>query len=522
MSARDQGRKMDIRTILVVEDSRTDQLVVRSTLAKLSPPPEIVFAASISEAKALLDARSFDVALVDWQLPDGLGYAVLQHALNGGSGVPVVMMTGGESGVVEDTLGQGAQDFVTKPIKDEVVVARALRYAVNRSQWAAERREQSLLSDATERYDAMSRLAAGIAHDLNNTLAVISMNLELLASTIPLHNPDVVECLDAAREATLAAGARCNQLRTFTGNLEVESRRVDMVERLRAAALQHQMAEPPDISGLAGRPANVRGDSDLLDTLVSRLLSGAAELGEVQQVAVAMTDARAEIRGDARSAWIHPPEPNAELPIRITLPWEGVERTPLVIRRRFEPFGEGAHGASLDLGECIGFIRAHGGALAVRTHSHGGAFELRLPSWAAPTKPSPVVEPQARPAGGRVVWVVDDEPMVRRILVRLLRRRGFDVKDFPDGHDAYMAVMNGDSFDILVTDLLMPGMGGADLVRRLRADGFSQPVVVVTGYSADVPTLSELGGITILLKPFTNASLYEAVDGGLHQLGDRA
>jgi len=500
-----------LRKVLVVEDDPMALLLVSNTLSQLDSEPEVVAATSVAAAIKALKTDQFDAALVDWRLPDGVGGKVLDFVVQHlNPPLPVIMMTAGDTEEAERALSHGAQDFLSKPKDIEKIapVRRALRYALNRVRWSAERREEALRADAAERAEAMARLAAGVAHDLNNNLAVISMNLELLAGMLDPNDTEATESLETAREATRAAADRTTQLRIFTGSIKVESRPVDLSVVLTDALRARGSVPDLNCERLEQAAPTVRGDTDILRTVVDRLLDGAHELGRSVAPAISI-DQPSLVAG---TSWVLPPSPSSPVDLRVTFEWEGGEADVGTLRRRFEPFGEGAHGASLDLGECVGFVRVHGGALSARTHANGGAFDLWLPRWAPTQAPAEKPAPAPVEKGGTKVWVVDDEPLVRRVLVRLLSRRGMEVESFPDGLDAYMAARNGAHFDLLVTDLLMPGMGGSELVHRLREDGINQPVVVVTGYSDDIPTLSDLSGVSVLMKPFSNKALYEAIE----------
>lgn len=500
---------VNLRKILVVEDDPAAMAVVSCSLQALYPESEVTEAGTVAEAIQYLQEDEFDAAMVDWRLPDGVGGKVLDYVvLHVSRPLPVIMMTGGDSEEAERALGNGAQDFLLKPIDELPPLRRALRYALNRVRWSTERREETLRANAAERAEAIARLAAGVAHDLNNNLAAISMNLELLAGMLDSDDPEATESLETARKATRAAADRTTQLRIFTGSIKVESRPVDL-SALIAEALRARNCSPSQAGALRTTGATtVRGDDTILRTVIDRLLDGASELGTL--VAPTITADTPSLVGG--TSWVLPPNPGSPVDLRVTFEWAGGNVDATSLRRRFEPFGEGAHGASLALGECVGFVRVHGGALSTRTQSDGGAFDLWLPGWAPTTAPVAKPAPVPVKTGGTKVWVVDDEPLVRRVLVRLLSRRGMEVEAFADGLDAYMSARNGARFDLLVTDLLMPGMGGSELVHRLRDDGINRPVIVVTGYSNDIPTLSELSQVSVLMKPFSNKALYEAIE----------
>ncbi len=501
--------EVSVSRLLLVEDNPMDQAYLQRSLGGLSDGLEIRIASSVEQALALLQSEVFDVAMVDWQLPDGFGDKVLKAALELELSVPVVMMTGGDVSDAEKMLHNGAQDFVSKRANPAEIL-RAVGYAVTRSRWDAFRKQTAMLAESRERSEAMTRLAAGVAHDLNNTLAVVSMNLELLEDLVNPLSGDAAECLESAREAAQAAAERCAQLRTYTGSVEVKSHPVDLTDILTSVLQTAGLRVVPDPSALHGESATIRGDAEILHTLFTRLVAGIGELGVPMPPRLRIGRATPP----AGAQWVLPENQNAPCDLHILLPWKGSPIDIQGIRRRFDPFGEGAHGASLDLGECVGFIRAHGGALAAHTAGGHGHFDVRFPRWS----PGPADHSGAfkrRADGTTRVWVVDDEPLVLRVMVRVLQLRGMQVESFSDGHDAYVASLEGRTCDLLITDLLMPGMGGAELIDRLRTDGWTQPAIVITGYSDQVSSLSSTEDVCVLLKPFTNADLFAAIDAEL-------
>ncbi len=225
---------LQVGRLLLVEDNPMDQNYLKRSLRGLGEGLVIRTAPTVGRAAELLETEVFDVAMVDWQLPDGFGSEVLKAALAAEPPVPVVMMTGGDASDAEGMLNQGAQDFVSKRARPPEIL-RAVRYAVTRSRWDAFTKQTAMLAESRERSAAMSRLAAGVAHDLNNTLAVVSMNLELLSGLVGPLSEDAAECLEAAREAAHAAAERCAQLRTYTGSVEVKSHPVDLAELVASA-----------------------------------------------------------------------------------------------------------------------------------------------------------------------------------------------------------------------------------------------------------------------------------------------
>jgi CheY-like chemotaxis protein len=199
----------------------------------------------------------------------------------------------------------------------------------------------------------------------------------------------------------------------------------------------------------------------------------------------------------------------------------GVGMTPQVAERIFEPFfttKPRGQGTGLGLSVVHGIMHAHGAAITVDTApGKGSTFRVYLPAipTAAPDTPC---EPSAvdRGAGQRILYVDDEEPLVY-LLTRILERLGYAVTGFIDAHSALDAFKaDPDAFDVVVTDLSMPGLSGHDLAREVLKIRPALPVVMTSGYvrAADRELALQIGVRELVLKPDTAQALGEV----LHRL----
>jgi CheY-like chemotaxis protein len=192
------------------------------------------------------------------------------------------------------------------------------------------------------------------------------------------------------------------------------------------------------------------------------------------------------------------------------------------IAQAFEPFftTKGRDGTGLGLSMVQGFAAQSGGAVAVRSvPGHGTTVELRLPAARpASVRAGPPANMVKLQGSGRIL-LVDDDADVRLIVGAFLKGVGFQVAVAANGAEALALVTSGEHFDLLVTDHLMPGMTGMDLIDRVRAIQPGFPALVITGFAApgDVQVLPE--SVTVLRKPFQRPQLIEAV---LRTLGQSA
>jgi PAS domain S-box-containing protein len=350
-----------------------------------------------------------------------------------------------------------------------------------------------------DRLQAIGRLAGGIAHDFNNLITGISGYAELLENRIDDDDPRR-EDIHEIRRAAGRAAELTQRLLTFARRQVITPKVVDLAQQLReGSGLLRQLAGDSVRLhlDLPVEPAVVRIDPVQFDQLLHNLTTNARD---------------AMPKGGELTIRLTKDERVVLLTVDDT--GEGIAREH--VSHLFEPFyttkAVGA-GTGLGLAMVHGIVDQAGGTIEVdSTVGVGTTFTIRFPRTSGIVTPEPEVTATLPMTGGtETILLAEDEPQVLSFTTRVLERLGYRVLAAVDGEDALrISSANHGSLHLLLTDMTMPGMGGAELVRRLRENHPSLRVLLMSGYSEELVS-SELPEHPFLPKPFTTAELAEAV-----------
>jgi two-component system cell cycle sensor histidine kinase/response regulator CckA len=368
----------------------------------------------------------------------------------------------------------------------------------------AERRELEQHLQQTQRLDSLGVLAGGIAHDFNNLLVGILGGAELLA--LADLEPADRESVDAILEAGRRAATLTAQLLAYAGRRDLGQREpIDLnalvleLKRLLGPTLSKkarlELAIEPGVVVLGNR-------ATVLQVLMNLLTNASDALaGEAGSIVVHAAHAR---EPDQRFKHAHgaPVFDGAARWVLIEVRDTGSGMDEATKGRIFEPFfSTKAKGHGLGLAACLGIVSAHGGAIHVQSAPGGGStFSVLLPAAEAPS--ALAGEHAGRPTPARIL-VVDDEPIVRVQIRRMVEAHGYSVVEAPDGRSA-LALLEREKVDLVLLDVTMPDLDGTEVVREARARGHRVPIVLISGY-ADFPVETRLEPETysgFLAKPF--------------------
>ena len=373
---------------------------------------------------------------------------------------------------------------------------------------------------------AIGQLAGGVAHDFNNLLTAIQLRLDELLQRHPVGDPSY-EGLNEIRQTAVRAADLVRKLLAFSRKQTVQREVLELGEVISEfeVLLRRLLREDVRLETDYGRSLPlVRGDKSQLETAVMNLAVNArdsvrAQGGGVVRIKTArLSHAQARALGYADE---HAPRGEVAL---IEVADNGPGIPPEVMTKIFDPFfttkavGEGT---GLGLATVYGIVKQADGWIHVESPpGQGAVFRIFLPVYvppagviAAPAAPAP--RPAARDLSGvgRILFV-EDEDAVRGVAARLLRARGYEVIEACDGEEALaLAEEHAGKIDLLISDVIMPGMDGPTLLKKARGYLGSAPVMFISGYAeAEFSDLLEdEKGVTFLPKPIDIKTLAERV-----------
>lgn len=364
-----------------------------------------------------------------------------------------------------------------------------------------------------EKMQAVAQLAGGVAHDLNNALAVILPNAEALAEQLASGSDlrsQAAEIVEVAKSAShvvmqlMALGLRqpANARPVDVGTLVRDN--VGLLQRVVGGAVKlHLQVEE------AAGAAHV-DPSHLQQVLVNLVVNAADAMPSGGTVRVVVCGrqvgpAFADVLGVHAGSYM-----------AIEIADEGHGISSSVLPRIFEPFfttrSGGAH-AGLGLAAVLGLVRQARGCVTVDNTAAGGAvFTVLVPRIAtAQTDANALPERPRKVVGSPRILLVDDEPNVRSALGRLLQRHGFDVVPAEGGLEAIDVVRREAGLRAVLSDVVMPDMDGISLTRTLAAMRPELPVVLMSGYTSEGPAALEELAVPFLQKPFSGADVVRAL-----------
>jgi len=377
----------------------------------------------------------------------------------------------------------------------------------------------------SQKMEAIGQLAGGVAHDFNNVLAAILMQLGEIRLVKDLPRM-AAELLSDVEQAAQRAARLTRQLLVFSRQQAMQSRVLDLNQLVRnhARLLRRVVPSTHELSvQLNPAPLIVAADAGMIEQVMLNLVLNARDAQREGGKILVITAPRSILPGSRRGT------SDNELPpgdyAVITVSDSGIGIPPENVPRLFEPFfttKPPGQGTGLGLATAYGIVQQHGGTIAVDSRpGFGTTMEVWLPITEAPVAEDadpidgPLDADSGEHASPLTILVVEDEPTVRRLMARVLERDGFRVRTASSGREAldhwtdYAGVV-----DLVLTDVVMPGgVSGTQLGRELRNRHPDLPVVYTSGYDPDYDPsdVTMVPGENFVPKPATADQLLAVI-----------
>jgi CheY-like chemotaxis protein len=355
----------------------------------------------------------------------------------------------------------------------------------------------------------VGRLAGGVAHDFNNLLTVIGGNAQLVLAAESL--PAVIRGeVDEIAQAADRAATLTRQLLAFSRQQVLQPRVLDLnetvrgigplLDRLLGEAVTLELRTDEALGAVTADPAQVE---QVLLNLVVNARDAMPNGGRLQIET-------GNVVADADFARLHHPMPPGSY-VRLVVRDTGIGMDETTMARAFDPFFTTkalGHGTGMGLSTVYGIVKQSGGFIWMESElGRGTTFTIHLPRTPDAVRPAPPRRAAATARrGSETILVAEDEYLVRAMTRRTLERAGYRVFEAVNGVEALAIARElGDELDLLLTDIVMPEMGGRELAAALRLERPSLSILFMSGYTHERDAHLSAGGAVsnFLHKPFT-------------------
>jgi len=507
--------------ILLVEDSLADAELL---LHELKSGGYEVVALRVETAAAMqsaLQTDTWDVVISDYSMPAFSAPEALRMLRETGRDLPFIIVSGtiGEEAAVE-SLRAGACDFLIKGRLARLIPAieRERREAAVRRERAREHQALEEQLRHSQKMEAVGQLAGGVAHDFNNMLTAILGYAELLTEQIGPDKPigqDLQQIVTAAQRATsltrqLLAFSRKQTIKPVSLSLNgVVETLEPMLRRLISANVFIRTSLDPGTHA-------VLADKTQLEQVLMNLVVNARDAMPDGGTLTIETGNATLTKDDVAS---HPgADPGQYAVISVSDTGVGMARD--VQQRIFEPFyttKERGRGTGLGLAAVYGIVKQLRGNIWVESEpGHGTVFKIFLPENTAAPAAAAIRKRGSPPVGTETILLVEDEPGVRSFARTVLSRHGYHVLEAESSEQA-LAQLEGynGALDLLLTDVMLTGIDGGQLARRLASRTPNLRIVFMSGYADPAVEQALPHGCDLLEKPFTAHTLLSRVRDAL-------
>ncbi|MEK6803339.1 MAG: response regulator [Nitrospirota bacterium] len=509
--------------IIHLESNSADAELISTTLNDADILCQLKRAQTREEFLAALRQEGFSLILADTAVPgfDGADALSLTRALHPDMPFLFVSSAQGEECAI-DMMQRGATDYISKQRLGRLVpsIKRTLRELDERLE---RRRAEDALRVSEKQFrqaqkmEAVGRLAGGLAHDFNNLLTVIMGHSQVLLGELPSGNP-IRAKIEEMQKAGERAASLIRQLMAFSRKQPLEPKILplnsvvgnveSMLRRLIGEDIQ-LVIRPDPFNG------HVKADPGQLEQVLMNLVVNARDAmpnGGLLAIETSQTEL-------ARTPMHHlHPLPLGQY-VKLTVTDTGCGMNADVLAHLFEPFfttKEEHKGTGLGLSTVFGIVTTCGGGIDVWSQvGHGTTFDLYFPRVNPQASAADATAPQGRPRqGSETILLVEDDSGVRNLVRHELVKTGYQVIEAKNGVEACLtATQQSYHVDLLLTDVVMPGMNGRELAQHLSVIKPNLRVLFMSGYLDDISVNSGMDPhrTTFLQKPFAPDLLLRTV-----------
>jgi signal transduction histidine kinase len=496
---------------LIVEDSEDDAALLLRELRRggfdvihqrVDTPAAMTYA---------IDSQKWDLVISDHSMPHFTGIDALHVLRAKGSRIPFIFVSGtiGEETAVS-ALKDGAQDYLMKTNLKRLVTAvqRELREAEQRQE--RERLERQV--QQLHKFETIGRLAGGIAHDFNNVIGAIVGWAELCSQeTQP--GTHLHERIHKIMEQADTAAALTSQLLSFARRQFLQPKRIDlnMLVLQSTSLLRRVIGEHITITVETASDLHVTlADPSQIDqVLVNLCLNARDAMPKGGRLVLETTNI--EITEEyCRFATYAQPGSYVLLSVSDT----GVGMDAETIEQIFEPFfttKEMGKGTGLGLATVYGIVKQHNGFLNVESEpGKGTIFQIYLPASSGMAEPRETRGDEKPKKGSETILLAEDHDGLRQSAQEMLQALGYRVHLAANGIDAVrLFTTNSDQIDLVVLDVVMPGLSGPDAYSQMASIRPDLKVVFTTGYTSEAASFTSMidRGAAFLQKPYGQRSI---------------
>jgi two-component system, cell cycle sensor histidine kinase and response regulator CckA len=500
---------------LIVEDSQNDCDLLLGVLCRGGYDVAHKRVCTATALGALLDDGQWDIVISDYSMPGFKGTDALAMVRKKGLDVPFVFLSGtiGEE-IAVNAMRAGAQDYVIKGNAARLLPAiqRELREAeVRRERKQMEQRVRQL-----EKFEALGKLAGGVAHDFNNVVGAIMGWAELGVDRVSSDSPEAKLFRNIGEQATRAAGLT-RQLLAYARRQVLEPKNINLNQMVNETTtlLQKTIGEQIEVKMVLAPDLQItRADPSQIEQVLMNLCFNARDaMPKGGQLLIETRNVDLDSHYCRRHADAQPGRH-----IQLSVCDTGVGMDPGTMERIFEPFfttKEVGKGTGLGLATVLGIVKQHGGFLDVYSEpGKGTAFRVYLPASEGAVEPLHHVDDTPVRGGTETILVAEDHEGVREMAREILETLGYHLLLARDGEEAVnQFATHRDGISLVLLDVIMPKLDGIDAYEQICKAKPGVPVIFTSGYSDHGPVLASLPkkGATVLQKPYGSKVLARRV-----------